>query len=212
MGRIETLCSYLGVCDTFADVGCDHGYCTLYMLKNALCAKAYITDISQKCLAKAEKLLQSFIAAGKCESVCCDGLKGLPEDIDEVLIAGMGGEEIIKILKEGFIPRKFVLQPMKNAPSLRRFLLDSGCAITADDIFGDGKFYFVIKGERGGGTVYGERELALGRDSLKNPLLKEYLRAEIAKKESYIQNCSSENDIRKLAGEAEFMRSILNEG
>ncbi len=212
MGRIETLCSYLDKCGSFADIGCDHGYCTLYMLKNALCDKAYITDISAKCLAKAEKLLNSFIASGKCESVCCDGLEGLPKDINAVLIAGMGGEEIIKILKEGFIPEKFVLQPMKNAPTLRRFLIDNGCKITADDIFKDGKYYFVIKGERGGAESYGERELAFGRDSLKNPLLSEYLNAEIAKKESYLHNCTDKKDIDKLAGEVLFMRSLLNEG
>ena len=38
--RIETLCSLLTAAKSFADVGCDHGYCTEYMLKSGLCEKA----------------------------------------------------------------------------------------------------------------------------------------------------------------------------
>ncbi|MDE6557986.1 MAG: class I SAM-dependent methyltransferase, partial [Clostridia bacterium] len=143
MGRIEILCSYIDDCDSFADVGCDHGYCTEYALKSGKCNRAVIADISAKCLKKAETLLVSFIKSGRCTSVCCDGLAGISEDIDEVLIAGMGGEEIIKILSEGFIPKKFILQPMKNAPKLRKFLLDNGCKITADDSFKDDTYYFI---------------------------------------------------------------------
>ena len=53
-------------------------------------------------------------AAGKVTSVCCDGLEKIPRDCDLVLIAGMGGEEIVTILKNGFLPRKLLLQPMKK--------------------------------------------------------------------------------------------------
>ena len=40
--RIDTLCSLLTPCKSFADVGCDHGYCSEYMLKNGLCEKAVL--------------------------------------------------------------------------------------------------------------------------------------------------------------------------
>ena len=55
--RIDTLCSFLTPAKVFADVGCDHGYCTEYMLKNGLCEKAIFSDVSKGSLAKAEKLL-----------------------------------------------------------------------------------------------------------------------------------------------------------
>ena len=54
--RIDTLCSLLEKVETFADVGCDHGYCSEYMLKNGLCKKAILSDVSRGSLAKAEKL------------------------------------------------------------------------------------------------------------------------------------------------------------
>lgn len=188
MGRIEHICALLEKCKTFADVGCDHGYCTRYMLENNLCDLAYISDISGQSLKKAQNLLSEYIKSGRCKSICCDGLQGFETVPEQVLIAGMGGEEIIKILSRG-IPDKFVLQPMKNAPLLRGFLLENGCTITRDDIFKDGKYYFIIKGEKSnnvGGINYSPLETEFGRDSFYNPVFAEYLKEEIAKFNGYL--------------------------
>ena len=50
--RIDMLCSLLERANTFADVGCDHGYCSEYMLKNGLCERAILSDISKGSLQK----------------------------------------------------------------------------------------------------------------------------------------------------------------
>ena len=134
--RIETLCSLLTAAEIFADVGCDHGYCTEYMLKSGLCKKAVFSDISRGSLKKAETLLAPYIAEGRARAVLGDGLCGVPDTADEVLIAGMGGREII------------VLQPMHDAEKLRRYLLSSGAYLERDFTFRDGKFYDVIRGRR----------------------------------------------------------------
>ncbi|MDE6612965.1 MAG: class I SAM-dependent methyltransferase, partial [Clostridia bacterium] len=124
MERIERLCTFLDNCRVFADVACDHGYCAEYMLKNELCESAVVSDISEKSLAKAQKLLLSYIDREKCRAVCCDGLEKI-DGADEVLIAGIGGAEIIKILQNAYIPEKFIFQPMKNAKALREYLLQN---------------------------------------------------------------------------------------
>ncbi len=199
MGRLEIICSYIDDCQSFADIGCDHGYCTLHALQSGKCKTAVISDISAKSLAKAENLLKDYISVGRCRSVCCDGLEGVSEDCELALIAGMGGMEIIKILTEGFIPRRFILQPMKNAEELRRFLIDSGCKIVADDIFYDGKYYFLIKGERSGGTErYTKEQLVFGRDSLNNPVFCQFAKEEIAKLSGYGQSPALEEKINFL--------------
>ena len=105
--RIDTICSLLQKTTTFADVGCDHGYCSEYMLKNGLCDFAILSDISKGSLKKAETLLQEYIDAGKAKAVLGGGFVGVPKDTELVLIAGMGGMEIVEILsdkKSGFIP------------------------------------------------------------------------------------------------------------
>ncbi len=210
MGRIEELCALVDPCASFADVGCDHGYVSRHVLKSGKCGNVLITDISAKCLAKAEKLLAEYIEAGKCRAVCCDGLAGVPTDTEQVLIAGMGGEEIIKILSEGFIPQKFILQPMKNADKLRKFLLDCGCKLTYDGIFRDEKFYFVIKGERAGGKQdYSPAELAFGRDSIGGAVLKEYAAIELKKSEAHLAGCANAVRREEILKEIELFKEIL---
>ncbi len=208
MGRIEEICARLDKCSTFADVGCDHGYCTRYMLDNGLCDMAYISDISSKSLAKAQRLLSKYIEGGVCQSVCCDGLQGFETLPRQVLIAGMGGEEIIKILVCG-IPQKFVFQPMKNAPLLRRFLLANGCTIINDDIFKDGKYYFIIKGKNTGGDKYSPMELEFGRDSFKNPVFAEYLKEEIEKFKGYLMLSDTAEAVQSLNKKIELYGSAL---
>ena len=68
--RIRLLCGQLAACETFADVGCDHGYCTQYMLEENLCRRAVVSDISAGSLSKAEKLLSAYIAAGRVARTC----------------------------------------------------------------------------------------------------------------------------------------------
>lgn len=167
--RISQICSHLGRGKTFADVGCDHGYCAEYALENNLFETVYISDISAGSLKKAEELLAEYVQAGRCIPVLADGMQGLPEGVDVLLIAGLGGEEIIKILREGYLPKRFVFQPMKNAEKLRSFLVESGAKITADYTFGEGYFYDLIAGEDKGGSSYTEREILFGKDNLKTP-------------------------------------------
>ena len=210
MMRIGEICSLIDPCKTFADIGCDHGYCTEEVLKSGKANSAIIADVSKKSLQKAETLLADYVKAGVVRSVCCDGLAEIPPDTDQILIAGMGGMEIIKILKEGFIPRKFVFQPMKNAPALRGFLLQNGCKIVKDDVFFDGNYYFVIKGEREGGTKpYLPLETEFGRHSLINPVFKDYAQAELAKKLGYLEGVKEGGNADKMKREIQFLMEAL---
>ncbi len=171
--RIDTLCSLLLPAKTFADVGCDHGYCSEYMLKNSLCEKAILSDISKGSLKKAETLLFRYIEEGRAEAVLGDGFCGVPKTTDEVLIAGMGGHEIVDILsdeKYGFLPERFVFQPMHDAEMLRRYLIGAGAFLERDFTFKDGKFYDVIAGRKRGegerAQEYSDAEYEFGRENL----------------------------------------------
>lgn len=169
-GRIAQICAHLMPCRVFADVGCDHGYLTQYMLENDLCERAYISDISSGSLKKAATLLKTFVDEGKCIPVCADGLEGIPEPCDLILIAGMGGEEIVHILENRSLPQRFVLQPMKNAEKVRALLLAKGAHIEKDFTFGEeGYYYDLICGISEGRDSYTANELRYGRDNLKHP-------------------------------------------
>lgn len=188
--RIRTLCALLTEADSFADVGCDHGYCSEYMLKNGLCKRVVFSDISKGSLAKAKKLLAPYVKEGKAVAVLGDGFFGVPKDTAEVLIAGMGGSEIVSILSDGeygFMPKRFVFQPMHDSEKLRRYILENGGYIERDFTFFDGKFYDVIVGGRvkAGRQVcdYSPAEFEFGKENLqKMP------KAFVAKLEKLLKN------------------------
>lgn len=208
--RIETLCSLLTTADVFADVGCDHGYCSEYMLQKGLCQKAILSDISKGSLAKAEALLADYIREGKATSVLGDGFYGVPKDVDEVLIAGMGGSEIVAILsdeKYGFIPKRFVFQPMHDGEKLRRYLLAQGAYIERDFTFTDVKFYDVIVGgnreekERQQGDMrdYSDAEYEFGRENLEKmpTAFVQKLQKLLKNMQSYLSNPALQEESRR---------------
>lgn len=217
--RIDTLCLLLRPAKVFADVGCDHGYCSEYMLKNGLCEYAILSDVSKGSLAKAEKLLAPYIRGGKAESVLGDGFYGVPNTVDEVLIAGMGGSEIVHILsheKHGFMPKRFVFQPMHDSEKLRRYLLENGGYIERDYTFEDGKYYEVIVGGRveSAGQVrdYTDAELEFGKDNLLEmpKAFTDRLKKLIANTKRYLQQPSlQEESKRELEKRLERLQGVL---
>lgn len=215
--RIDTLCSLLKKADVFADVGCDHGYCSEYMLKNGLCNKAILSDISKGSLQKAETLLSEYVKEGRAVSVLGDGFYGIGKDVDEVLIAGMGGSEIVSILsdgKYGFMPKRFVFQPMHDSEKLRRYILENGGYIERDFTFEDGKFYDVIVGGRGGNTPpYSLEEYEFGRENLREypAAFVKRIKKLLKNVETYLKNPALQEESKaELLARKERLQGVLD--
>lgn len=184
--RLEKIFAEIEKTEVFADIGCDHGYITKKMLDSKKCERAVITDISEKCLSKAKTVLKDYIEAGKVQSFVCDGFKA-DFSCDTALIAGMGGEEIIKILKNcKNLPANLILQPMKNTEKVRETAVKSGYKIKKDFIFYDGEKYYNLL------------VLTVGEDFL-TPEEKEFGRTNIMERgEDFIKYVKSE--IEKIDG------------
>ena len=187
--RLKEIYSLLPNTSVFADVGCDHGYVAKEVLKSGKAEKVIISDISAKCLAKAESLLSEEIADGRVCSVLSNGFEKLPH-CDLALIAGMGGEEIISILKNSwFLPKNLVLQPMKNLPKLREVLVELGYKIVKDYVFfAEQKYYDLLLVELGKDQL-SEEEIEFGRTNLleKNQAFVDRLKKEIESLNLYSQ-------------------------
>ncbi|MBR2384301.1 MAG: SAM-dependent methyltransferase [Clostridia bacterium] len=164
--RLNTILGELAKCNTFADVGCDHGYVAEAMLSEGKCDFVYVTDVSGVCLKKAEDLLKNNYD-GKFKAIVTDGLKNVPK-VEQVLIAGMGGELICDILKNAdFLPERLVLQPMKNTEKVRKTVISLGYKMVKDTTFKDVKYYDLIVCEKGEES-YSEYEIEFGRDNLRD--------------------------------------------
>ncbi len=165
MSRLDILFNLIGEGEVFADVGCDHGYIAEMVIKSGKYKRVILSDISAKSLEKAINLLSSY--GDKVKFVVTDGFSGYDEVPDEAIIAGMGGEEIVKILSGKILPNKLVLAPQKNTYKVRKTLLDGGYKILKDFTFySQGKFYDAIKAEKGVDS-YTPDELIFGRDNVR---------------------------------------------
>lgn len=213
--RLNIIQKEIDACKIFADVGCDHGKISKYVLDNGLCDKAYISDVSATCLKKAEILLSDYIAKGKCISFVSNGLREVPP-ADFVLIAGMGGKEIIEILScdlDKIESSTLLLQPMKNSMEVREFLLLHGFTILLDYTFRDKLFYDIIKAKKlPKMDFYTEDEKEFGRDNLtrKDKDFMAKIKREFDRNEKVLKTCKLQDKSKtELCLRQEKLKGIL---
>ncbi len=210
--RLDIIYSELLPCKVFADIGCDHGYIVKSMLDGRKCEFAYASEISKSCLKKAEDLLSDYVDMDKVKCVVGDGFSSI-ENCDQALIAGMGGEEIIKICeKSKFLPDRLVLQPMKNADKVRVFVVGVGYKVVKDYVFFDkGKYYDLIVLEKGKDSLSSE-EITYGRTNLlvDNPDFKRKIEQEILMLNVCLANKKvSENNRQALIKKIEGLKKYV---
>lgn len=133
-----------------ADVGCDHGFVSIYLVKNGVCPHVYAADVRPGPLERAKAHIEESGLSAYITPVLSDGLQKVPDDADVMIAAGMGGKLTIKILSD--VPQKterlscVVLEPQSEVWLVRRWLLENGFVIADEDmVCEDGKFYPVIK-------------------------------------------------------------------
>jgi len=132
-----------------ADVGTDHAFLPIALIKTGTATKVFACDISEGPLAVASENITKS-GTQNIETRLCDGLDGiLPEDVDVITIAGMGGDVIRGILSrtEWIKSEKFllILQPMSSADALREYLYKEGFSIEREEAVEDtGRVYTVI--------------------------------------------------------------------
>ncbi len=129
--RLSAAAEFVREGSVAADVGTDHGYLICHLVNEGICTRGFATDINIKPLESARALIKEMELEDEIETMLTDGLKGLPEnEIDEVLICGMGGETICGILEDAPWVKServhLVLQPMSRADMLRRYLCENG--------------------------------------------------------------------------------------
>lgn len=188
--RLNIIFDQIPQCEIFADIGCDHGYIAQAMLQSNKANKVIVSDISQKCLLKAQNLLYKYIQDGRATSVVSNGFEKVGF-CNVALIAGMGGEEICAIIESAkTLPDTLVLQPMKNPDKVRMCALSKGYGVQKDFIFkSGGKFYDLITIKKGQDFLTQE-EIEFGRDNLKNRQADfvEYIKDRINRLSSYLQS------------------------
>ena len=166
-----------------ADIGTDHGYLGIYLLQSGAARHVIACDLRKDPLENARRNAKLFGVDGEMELRFSDGLeKILPDEVDTVVMAGMGGDLIQKILsqcpwrkREGL---QFILQPQSAGNVLRRWLCEDGFEIQREEPVQDGHFLYTVMAIRQGapspltpGTEYASPALLKSE----SPLVGNYL-------------------------------------
>ena len=138
-----------------ADIGTDHGYLGIYLLQSGAARHVIACDLRKDPLENARRNAKLFGVDGEMEFRLSDGLeKILPDEVDTVVMAGMGGDLIQKILsqcpwrkREGL---QFILQPQSAGNVLRRWLCEDGFEIQCEEPVQDGHFLYTVMDIRQG--------------------------------------------------------------
>ncbi|MBN2878092.1 MAG: SAM-dependent methyltransferase [Clostridia bacterium] len=202
-----------------ADIGCDHGKIAVSLALDG--GFVYAVDISEPSLEKAKLLAEQENVSGQMAFYCDSGLKSIKDiNLDVAIIAGMGWRTIKSILEANkeYLQNigSFILQPMDSVFELRGYIEQSGYKITDERLAKeDNRYYSIIEMKTIGGGPLTIQEKILGPVILakKDPLLDEYAKKEIEKREDIlkaIKSSSKDNSdkIKKIEHEIKLLINI----
>lgn len=147
LGKRLAACAGFVSGEKVCDVGTDHGYLAAELLLSGKCRFAVAADINEKPLASARATLEKHGLTDRANTVLSDGLENIsPDGITDIVIAGMGGELIASILSKcGWLKGvNLVLQPMTQAPYLRKWLGENGFDLKAEQAVSEGKHLYTV--------------------------------------------------------------------
>lgn len=134
--RLQAAYDYVSEGSIAADIGTDHGYLICKLALDNKINKGYATDINVSPLQSAISLINSLGLTKIINPMITDGLDNLPQNINEIIICGMGGDNIIEILnRHSWIKNgrtHLILQPMTRAEHVRKWLLTNGWYIDSE--------------------------------------------------------------------------------
>lgn len=149
--RMKAVADMVGKGNRVCDVGCDHGYVSIYLVQQGIAPRVLAMDINQGPLCRAKEHVEQAGLSKYITLRLSDGLSSYScKEADTLICAGMGGCLIQRILErepektESF--REMILQPQSELLAFRKFLRNQGYIICQEDmILEEDKFYPIIK-------------------------------------------------------------------
>ena len=174
-----------------ADIGTDHGYVPIYLVKKGSCPKAIAMDVNQGPLERAKEHILKEGLEERIQTRRSNGMDKLEAgEAESIVIAGMGGDLTSRILQAGkdILSQgvELILQPQSEWFKVRHTLHHMGYRITEEWFLKDaGKYYLIIKAMPGQESYASESAYAYGAclHSECKAVYEEYLNREIKKRE-----------------------------
>lgn len=146
--RLLACAEFIKSGDVVADVGCDHGYLGIHLLKTGIAARIFACDINEGPLQSAFHNAHKYGVADRMSFYLSPGVIHVPRDFTAMVCAGMGGDTMISILEDAPWLKdsryRLILQCQSKTPLLRRYLSDNGWYIAGESVLRDGRFLYTV--------------------------------------------------------------------
>lgn len=146
--RLQRCADYIGCANRVADIGCDHGYLGISLLKNGQVKSVIAADIRPMPLQAAKENAKRFGFDKQMEFFLSDGASAIPRDFDVMVCAGMGADTMISIIENApwlkSTSYRFVLQCQSKTAMLRKYLNENGFSIVRESAIKDGRFLYSV--------------------------------------------------------------------
>ena len=149
--RMQAVAALVSPCKSMADIGCDHGYVAIELIRSRTCEKVIAMDVNKAPLERAKGNISDYGMQEYIETRLSNGAAALmPNEADGIVCAGMGGRLVISILDQSRAliceMKQVVLQPQSELDEVRRYLRTNGYLIEKEDmVFEDGKYYPMMR-------------------------------------------------------------------
>lgn len=201
------------------DIGCDHALLDIYLAKrkDKKCKKIVASDNKEGPLEQASKNILAYQLQDKIELRLGDGLDIYTSDIDTVIISGMGGKNMIRILRNNLKSLKtiktFILSPNNYQSEVKRFLVRKKYIIQEEYLVKEGKIIYQILKFVKGKRRYTKKEYFLGPVLIthKDNVFREYYLRELKTREILLTMLPKKYHLkrRKIAREIKFLKEEL---
>ncbi len=167
--RLERVAAQVPVGARLADIGSDHAYLPVALLRRGVITAAVAGEVASTPFQAAERTVRENGLEQHVSVRLADGLAAIkPADrITAISVCGMGGETIRDILEGGKAHlnggERLILQPNGGEQPLRRWLMDNGYRIVGEELLRENRFYYeIIIAERTGPVAYTAEQLYFG--------------------------------------------------
>lgn len=149
--RLSAVADMVSKGNRLVDVGTDHGYIPIYLVENGQIPSAIALDINRGPIQRAKEHIKEHKLEKYIDARLSDGVTALKlNEGDTLVIAGMGGGLVIKIITEGenvlAYFKEFILQPQSELEQVRKFLFEKGYYIIEENmVLEEGKYYPMMK-------------------------------------------------------------------
>lgn len=224
--RLKSLAKMVDLGSRVADIGTDHAYLPIELVKNGIVTYAIASDIGKGPLTNAKEDIREAGLEQQIETRLGSGLTTVKHEdkIDTVVIAGMGGKLMIDILNDawlqGFCFPNLILEPNIGEPGVRSWLMIHNYEIVQERIIAEaGHIYELIKARKTDHVAtLTDSELLFGPLILKakEPVFYQKWQGQLAYLEKLVMNLAraknpDDERIHRLNEEIKLIKEVLND-